>query len=178
MCVCSGVKKWYDEKNLLLMCFRLWSSTSLRCSCCFTPNRMSLGKIFLSPCMRAVSTRTRSMQPVAPLLHPIIEVLLALFGDHGALQQANSTCAGLMPYAFAELHVVDDRPSFIFVQAKFTVEVSYILPCLLSKLTVYLLICWSKHLSRQCWNLADIRGRTDRSQPSCQGSCNRQPHRH
>ena len=151
---------------------------SLRCSCCFTPNRMSLGRIFLSPCMRAVSKHTHSMQPVAPLLHPHTEMLLALFGDHGACNRANSMHAGLMRYAFAELHVVDDRPSFIFVQAKFTVEVSIILPGLLLKLIFCLLICWIKHSARQCWNLADIRGRTDRSQSSCQGSCNRQSHRH
>ena len=160
------------------MCFRLWSSTSLRCSCCFTPNRMSLGKIFLSPCMRAVSKQTQSMQPVAPLLHPIVEMLLHCWGTMVPCIRANSMHAGLMRYAFAELHVVDDRPSFIFVQAKFTVEVSIILPDLLLKPTFCLLICWSKHLARQCWNFADIRGRTDRSQPSCQGSCNRQSHRH
>jgi hypothetical protein len=99
--------------------------------------------------MRAVSKRTHSMQPVAPLLYSHIEVLLALLGTMLPCNRAKSMCwyDGVW---FAELHVVDDRPSFIFVQAKFTVEVSYILPCLLPKLTVYLLICWSKHLSRQC----------------------------
>ena len=64
-CMCMF---WCDHlrfQDLLVMCFRSWSSTSLQCSCCFTPNRMSLGKIFLSPCMRAVSKQTHSMQPVA-----------------------------------------------------------------------------------------------------------------
>ena len=74
-------------------------------------------RISLCPCMRVVRDCLLAMQP-----YLIVKANAQLTKLLNIATLQSSAC--LTRRICAELHVVDDRPLFTFVQSKFTVEVS------------------------------------------------------